>query len=263
MRRVSAKFAWRNGISLNGRCQFRSDPVAPPSAVARCDLPRRTCVPVGGGKDSIVTLECLKRPARTSCCSRLATRNRSRPALPHAGLPSIRVTSPARSGAVRAQRGGRAQRPCADHRHPQHDRAGLRDHLPASIRSRCRTSIRPARPTLSSMGRESTTSTASRSNSSGVLADLRRPRMSRRALRYFSLLRPLSEVEIARRFAQHPAIFRRVPQLQYRVPPVAGRSADSTGAAIARNAASCSWRWRRSSAKAASDRYLRPQHARR
>src|SRR5215469_13647391 len=53
------EFAWKNRITLNDRCQFLWEPLAPPAPLA-LELPRRTCVPVGGGKDSIVTLECLK-----------------------------------------------------------------------------------------------------------------------------------------------------------------------------------------------------------
>src|SRR5271157_2389011 len=54
-----AEFAFNNRISLASRCRFQTDPV-PPTLPTPLDLPRRTCVPVGGGKDSIVTTECLK-----------------------------------------------------------------------------------------------------------------------------------------------------------------------------------------------------------
>ena len=45
------------------------------------------------------------------------------------------------------------------------------------------------------------------------------------SIAYFSLLRPLSEIEIARRFARYRAIFPAFPQLQHRVPAVARPSA--------------------------------------
>src|SRR5271169_493727 len=54
-----AEFAWKNQISLQGHCEFHADAVAAPAPIA-LELPRRTCVPIGGGKDSVVTLECLK-----------------------------------------------------------------------------------------------------------------------------------------------------------------------------------------------------------
>jgi len=54
-----AEFAFRNGISLHNHFQFQASlrPSDPPIAL---DLPRKTCVPVGGGKDSLVTVECLR-----------------------------------------------------------------------------------------------------------------------------------------------------------------------------------------------------------
>src|SRR6516225_10407677 len=55
-----AEFAFRNRISLRGHLEIRWSGGSPAGPIA-LDLPRRTCVPVGGGKDSIVTLECLKR----------------------------------------------------------------------------------------------------------------------------------------------------------------------------------------------------------
>src|SRR5947199_4767258 len=62
-----AEFGFRNGISLHGHFCFRSSSeparidAPPPISV---DLPNRTCVPVGGGKDSIVTIECLRRSGK-------------------------------------------------------------------------------------------------------------------------------------------------------------------------------------------------------
>ena len=65
-------------------------------------------------------------------------------------------------------------------------------------------------------------------------------------VRYFSLLRPLSEVAIARRFARHPGLSPGLPQLQHRVPPGAWSGGAATGAATVRSAGSSSLRWRRS-----------------
>ena len=78
---------------------------------------------------------------------------------------------------------------------------------------------------------------------------------SRRAA-YFSLLRPLSEAEIARRFAQHPAIFP-VFRSCNRAFRQRRRARAETGAAIARNAGSSSWLWR-PSGKSATYRDFRP-----
>lgn len=53
------EFAYRNALDLRGRIRFprSGDPPSPPP---RLRLPRRTAVPVGGGKDSVVTIEALK-----------------------------------------------------------------------------------------------------------------------------------------------------------------------------------------------------------
>lgn len=54
-----AEFAFRNGISLEGRAKLHVDTDTRGEPIS-LKLPRRTCVPIGGGKDSIVTLETLK-----------------------------------------------------------------------------------------------------------------------------------------------------------------------------------------------------------
>jgi UDP-N-acetyl-alpha-D-muramoyl-L-alanyl-L-glutamate epimerase len=54
-----AEFGYVNGIDMGERVRF--GPAAPDTAAASpLGLPRRTAVPIGGGKDSIVTLEALK-----------------------------------------------------------------------------------------------------------------------------------------------------------------------------------------------------------
>jgi hypothetical protein len=54
-----AEFAYKNELDLRDHIHVRSDEGIPAIAVP-LRLPRRTCVPIGGGKDSIVTLECLR-----------------------------------------------------------------------------------------------------------------------------------------------------------------------------------------------------------
>lgn len=55
-----AEFAWHNGLDLRPRIRFPSSAgaVAPAPPLA---LPARTLVPLGGGKDSLVSVEILKR----------------------------------------------------------------------------------------------------------------------------------------------------------------------------------------------------------
>lgn len=53
------EFAYRNGLDLRGRIRFpfASMVTAHPSSI---ELPRRTAVPVGGGKDSVVSIDALR-----------------------------------------------------------------------------------------------------------------------------------------------------------------------------------------------------------
>ncbi|MEO8809158.1 MAG: UDP-N-acetyl-alpha-D-muramoyl-L-alanyl-L-glutamate epimerase [Rhodanobacter sp.] len=54
-----AEFAYRNGIDLRGRIAFARGAQAPLPATA-LDLPQRTLVPIGGGKDSLVAVDAIK-----------------------------------------------------------------------------------------------------------------------------------------------------------------------------------------------------------
>ncbi|MCE5232757.1 MAG: UDP-N-acetyl-alpha-D-muramoyl-L-alanyl-L-glutamate epimerase [Mizugakiibacter sp.] len=55
-----AEFAYRNKLDLRGRIRFPRDGAAAAPA-ATLGLPRRTLAPIGGGKDSLVVVEALKR----------------------------------------------------------------------------------------------------------------------------------------------------------------------------------------------------------
>lgn len=85
-----AEFAWKNRISLQGHCKFDFDRVAAPAPIA-LELPRRTCVPVGGGKDSVVTLECLKASGEDLVLFSLGDAQPIAACIAAAGLPFIRV----------------------------------------------------------------------------------------------------------------------------------------------------------------------------
>jgi len=56
------EFAHQNGLDLRARIRFPSSSLAAPPAAALA-LPRRALVPIGGGKDSLVSIEALKRIA--------------------------------------------------------------------------------------------------------------------------------------------------------------------------------------------------------
>jgi len=80
------EFAWRNGIDL-ARLNFAVEAVEPPSAV-RLRLPRLACVPVGGGKDSIVTIECLKQADEPLVLFELGNAGPIEATITQAGLPA-------------------------------------------------------------------------------------------------------------------------------------------------------------------------------
>jgi hypothetical protein len=54
------EFAYRNGIDLDGRIHFPSSGGAPSPAPDAASEPRRAFVAIGGGKDSLVTIEALR-----------------------------------------------------------------------------------------------------------------------------------------------------------------------------------------------------------
>jgi len=54
-----AEFAYRNGLDLRGRIHFPRGGATLPAAAA-LGLPKRTLVPIGGGKDSLVAVEAIK-----------------------------------------------------------------------------------------------------------------------------------------------------------------------------------------------------------
>ncbi|HEU4669446.1 MAG TPA: UDP-N-acetyl-alpha-D-muramoyl-L-alanyl-L-glutamate epimerase [Dyella sp.] len=54
-----AEFAYRNGLDLRGRIRFPRGGAELPAAAA-LGLPKRTLVPIGGGKDSLVAVEAIK-----------------------------------------------------------------------------------------------------------------------------------------------------------------------------------------------------------
>jgi hypothetical protein len=86
-----AEYAWRNGIDLAGRLHIETDDGAPASPV-QIELPRRTCVPVGGGKDSIVTVECLKQAGEPLVLFSLGNAAPIDATIRQSGLPFIRAT---------------------------------------------------------------------------------------------------------------------------------------------------------------------------
>jgi hypothetical protein len=93
-RKGLAEFAYNNKLDLNGRVRFKADTI-PPRTASPLNLPRHSLVPVGGGKDSIVALETLKEAKEPVTLFALgATSGIAKPiedVIKISGLPAIRV----------------------------------------------------------------------------------------------------------------------------------------------------------------------------
>lgn len=199
-----AEFAFKNHISLRGHFRFQSSSMPATSAIA-VDLPRRTCVPVGGGKDSIVTIECLKQSGEPLQLFSLGDAEPINACIAAADLASVRVHRQLDGGLFELNRAG-----------------ALNGHVPITgILS----AIALACAVLSgcdaiAMSNEHSASTPNLtiggieinhqfSKSLEFEQDFAEhvSRTISPSINYFSLLRPFSEIEIARRFSKYPAYF--------------------------------------------------------
>jgi UDP-N-acetyl-alpha-D-muramoyl-L-alanyl-L-glutamate epimerase len=199
-----AEFAWRNRISLQGHCKFDFDPVAPPAPIA-LELPRRTCVPVGGGKDSVVTLECLKAADEDLVLFSLGDAKPIAACIAAAGLPFIRVRRRLDFGLLKLNDGG-----------------ALNGHVPitgllSAIVLAC--AVLSGFDTIAMSNEHSASSPNLTVDGVAInhqfsksleferdFADYIATHISP-DIAFFSLLRPLSEIEIARRFSCYPQYF--------------------------------------------------------
>jgi hypothetical protein len=199
-----AEFAFKNGVSLHGhfRVQSSSTPAAAPITV---DLPRRICVPVGGGKDSIVTIECLRRGGEPPMLFSLGDAEPIASCIAAAELPFIRVYRRLDASLLKLNEAG-----------------ALNGHVPitgilsaialaAAVMSGCNAVAMSnehsaSAPNLCINGVEVN---HQYSKSLEFEQDFARyvERFISPSVSYFSLLRPLCEIEIARRFAKYPAYF--------------------------------------------------------
>ncbi|MDR3424678.1 MAG: endonuclease domain-containing protein [Alphaproteobacteria bacterium] len=207
------EFAWRNRIDLSDKINFAvSD--APESPSAPLSLPRRLLVPVGGGKDSIVSLELLKQAgfpvtlyAQGKAADDIAAPIQA--TIAASGLPALKVGRVLSEALLELNKAG-----------------ALNGHVPitailSSITIACAilygfdtivlSNERSASaPNLiiggTEINHQYSKSLAFEADLSAYIAAHIAP-----DLRYFSLLRPLTEAAIARRFAKaekYHAIFR-------------------------------------------------------
>jgi len=200
-----AEFAFKNRVSLRGHVTIGFTDERPAAPIV-LDLPRRSCVPVGGGKDSIVTLECLKRCGEPLSLFSLGDAEPIRACIAAAGLPFIRVHRQLDSGLFKLTEAG-----------------ALNGHVPitgilsaialaGAVMTGCDTIIMSnehsaSAPNLqigdTNVNHQYSKSLEFEEDFSEYLNKHISPNIS-----YFSLLRPLSEIEIARRFTKYPEYFR-------------------------------------------------------
>jgi UDP-N-acetyl-alpha-D-muramoyl-L-alanyl-L-glutamate epimerase len=200
-----AEFAFRNRISLRDHFAIRWSS-GPPAAPIALDLPRRTCVPVGGGKDSIVALECLNRSGEPLVLFSLGDAQPIRACIAVAGLPFIRVQRRLDEGLFKLNEAG-----------------ALNGHVPITgILS----AIAVAGAVMSGYDMIAMSNEHSASAPNLKIDDIDVNHQYSKSLEfeedfseylknyispniaYFSLLRPLSEIEIARCFAKYREYFR-------------------------------------------------------
>ena len=199
-----AEFAWKNRISLSGRCRFDWEPVTPPAPLA-IGLPRRTCVPIGGGKDSIVTLECLKSAGEDLVLFSLGDADPIAACIATASLPFVRVRRRLDPTLLRLNQQG-----------------ALNGHVPitgilSAIALAC--AVLAGFDAIAMSNEHSASAPNLTIDGVGINHQYSKSlefevdfteyvaRHITPSIAYFSLLRPLSEIEIARRFAHHPQYF--------------------------------------------------------
>ena len=194
-----AEFAWRNGIDL-GNLSLVAD-MADPTPPLQLDLPRLTCVPVGGGKDSIVTIECLKQAAEPLVLFSLGSAAPIEATIARSGVPAVRVTRQLDPALFALNEAG-----------------ALNGHVPITgilslIVLACAiicgfdtiamsNEHSASAPNVAEVNHQYSKSFEFEQSFSRLLEQ-----HVVRGVRYFSLLRPLSEVAIARRFARHAEYF--------------------------------------------------------
>ena len=195
-----AEFAFRNRISLRGHFGIRWSG-GPPAAPVVLDLPRRSCVPVGGGKDSVVSLECLKRGGEPVVLFSLGDAEPIRACIAAAGLPFIRVRRRLDSGLFKLTEAG-----------------ALNGHVPitgilsaialaSAVMAGCDAIVMSNEHSASAPNLQIDGSDVNHQYSKSLefeedFSEYTKNYISP-SIAYFSLLRPLSEIEIARRFAKY------------------------------------------------------------
>ncbi len=85
------EFAYHNKLDLQERVHFPADGKAIPAPAKRLGLPRRTLIPLGGGKDSLVTVEMLKMLHEPATVAWVGDSALIAACAQHTGLPTLNI----------------------------------------------------------------------------------------------------------------------------------------------------------------------------
>lgn len=199
-----AEFAFTNGVSLRNHLEVRSTAVPSVSPIA-VELPRRACVPVGGGKDSIVSIECLKHAGEPVTLFALGDADPISACIAATQLPFIRVRRRLDPELFRLNQAGafNGHIPITGILSAIAMAAAIMHGADAVVMSNEHSA---SAPNLQ-LGDIEVNHQFSKSFEFEIeLANFVQTYISP-SIKYFSLLRPLSEIEIARRFARYPQYF--------------------------------------------------------
>src|SRR6201993_3462881 len=200
-----AEFAFRNGVSLHGHFRFQSNSAAQAAAPITVDLARKICVAVGGGQGSIVKIECLRHGDEPLMLFSLGDAEPIAACIAAAKLPFIRVQRRLDASLLKLNETG-----------------ALNGHIPitgilsaialaAAVMSGCNAVAMSNEHSASAanlsrdgleINHQYSKSLEFEQDFAQYIEDFISPN-----IRYFSLLRPLSEIEIGRRFAKHRKYF--------------------------------------------------------
>lgn len=193
------EFAWQNRIDLAGRIRFPRGGRAP-AMPAALGLPRASLVPIGGGKDSLVTVELLRAAGEPATATWIGQSDLIRACAERTGLPLLnlrREVSPAlfelnRRGALNGHVPVTAINSAilvVAALLYGHDAIVFSNERSASV------------ATLEADGRSVNHQWSKGFAFEAMLGDWLRGHVAP-DLEYFSLLRPLSELAVTRRFAR-------------------------------------------------------------
>ncbi len=108
------EFAYQNRLDLRGRIRFPATAAAAPAA-ARVSLPRRTLVPIGGGKDSLVSVGLLAAADEDATAVWVGNSPLIAACAARTGLPLLNLRRGLSPSLFDYNKGRCLQRPCAGH----------------------------------------------------------------------------------------------------------------------------------------------------